>query len=163
MPASARAKPSAERLFISMRERIATHPSKRGTWREGTLRHFGLDDGGPVYATVTGQSPSPAVRHVVDDEAVFEIDGDYYTVDRIIPSGSDPQTDVLVLDGYEHVDGAERTSRRALQLRDLEALIADERVDLPFIGSARQFNLDRGWANGGRTLASLGITFGGDA
>lgn len=157
------AKAAVERLLIALRATQPAFPSRRGSWRGGTLHHFGMEDAGPVDPTVAGQVPSPAVRHLVDDGAVFEVDGDYYTVDRVIPSGSDPQADVLVLDGYEHVDGDERTSRRALQVRDIEALIIGDRVDLPFIGSARRYNLDRGWGNGGPTLDSLGLLTGGDA
>ena len=67
------------------------------------------------------------------------------------------QADLLILRGHEYMRCPERSSRRAMQVRDLEMLIERERVDIPFGPSARQFNLSRGWCLGGRTMASLGI------
>lgn len=154
------AKAVVERTLMAMHAANDELLKASQPWREEALRHFGLDPEAPANPLHAGQWPSPAVRQFIDREIPFEIDGDFFTIVRVAPSRSDPQCDVLLLEGYEHVEGDERATRRTLQLRDLEALIMTDRVNIPFVATARQYNLNRGWANGGRTMASLGIVFG---
>jgi len=105
---------------------------------------------------------SPAARAFIEG-ATFEIDGDLYWVDRVIPSGGGAQTDVLIVGGHESMRCDERTVRRAMQVRDVEELIEQDRASFLFGPNARKMNLSHGWSRGGRTLASLGIELGGEA
>lgn len=125
--------------------------------RTRTVRHFRIKRDGPLSAIDDDQPASPAVELFLAGDTVFEIDGDIYQVARLAPSSAGPQSSTVVIEGFEHVGCPERIVRRAMQVRDLEALVAEDRVDIPFGPSARQYNLDRGWANGSRTLASLGV------
>lgn len=105
---------------------------------------------------------SPAADRIIDGD-VFEADGDLYYVELVLPSTGGAQRDVLIIRGNERMRCDDRSARRAIQVRDIEQMIVEERIDFPFGPSAKQFNLHRGWGRGGRTLASLGIAFGGDA
>lgn len=105
---------------------------------------------------------SPAASKIMDGE-IFEADGDLYYVDEVFASDGGVQRDVLIIRGCEFMRCDERTARRAIQVRDIEQMIVEDRIDFPFVSSAKQFNLARGWGRGGRTLGSLGITSGTDA
>ena len=155
------AKPVVERLLARMRQ--AQSSAVRRPLREGPSTHFRRDPDRISGATdwPADDPVTPAARRMMDGET-FEVDGDFYTVEDVHPSTMGAQADVLVLRGFEQVRGDERTTLRAIQVRDLETLIDEGRVEIPFFGSARQFNLQRGWCRGGRTMASLGITFGDD-
>lgn len=102
---------------------------------------------------------TPAARLLMEGEP-FEIGGDLYSVEAVHRSTIGRQADVLILRGHELARGEEHSTRRAIQVRDLETLIDDDRVGITFIGCARQYNLSRGWCRGGCTLASLGIDLG---
>lgn len=105
---------------------------------------------------------TPAVLLLMDGEP-FQIDGDAYHVDRVLRSSRGPQADLLVLRGSEYTRCSLRSVCRALQVRDLEELVDQDRVHLTSGRSARRFNLDAGWGRNGRTMGSLGFTFGGVA
>jgi len=133
----------------------------------------------PATARIT-----PAARLAMGGEPMM-IDGDVYHVDQILPATrgkriqigldltdaedevltpGDTQRDVLVLRGTEYMRCDERSVCRAMQVRDLEDLIYQDRVEFPFQGySGRDLNLAQGWNRGGRTLASLGFTLGARA
>lgn len=151
-----------ERALAKMRH--AQRRAVRRPLREGPSTHFRRDPDRVSGATVSpADDPvTPAARRIMDGET-FEIDGDFYTVEDVHPSTTGAQADLLVLRGFEQTRTDERTTRRAIQVRDLETLIDEGRVDIPFFGCARQFNLEHGWCRGGRTMASLGITFDRDA
>lgn len=104
---------------------------------------------------------TPAVLLIMEGEP-FQIDDKFYDVDRVIPSAKGSQADLLILRDAELAHHPKRWVCRALQVRDLEELVCQDRVDL-FFGSAWRYNLDNGWGRNGRTMASLGITFGGAA
>ena len=109
----------------------------------------------PADAQVT-----PAVTMFVEEHAPSENDGDLYHVLAKLPSADGPRADVLILRGHEYMRCDERSTVRAIQVRDLEELIDQDRLDIPFGLGARDYNFARGWCRGGRTLASLGITSG---
>ena len=68
---------------------------------------------------------------------------------------------MLILEGTDYNDGDVRPVVRAIQVRDLEALIEDGQVDIAFGPNARDYNRARGWGrDGASTLASLGIARG---
>ncbi len=121
-----------------------------------------IDAPGCIESWPAATLVSPAAHRIIDGD-VFEADGDLYYVELVLPSTGGAQCDVLIIRGNERMRCDDRSARRAIQVRDIEQMIVEERVDFPFGPSAKQFNLHRGWGRGGRTLASLGITFGGDA
>lgn len=155
------AKPLVERAFASIRRSrraaVAHSATRTHEARRGRQRQFAPDPDGPFEPLPAGMPITPAVRMFISEQVPFEIDGDLYFVDRVLRSGEGRQADLLILRGHEYMRCPERSSRRAMQVRDLEMLIERERVDIPFGPSARQFNLSRGWCLGGRTMASLGI------
>lgn len=157
---SAAAKPHIERLLARMdrlRHRAAAHRLLPG----GRVSRFARDPDRPAGATEwpVDDPVTPAARLMLAGEP-FEIDGDIYSVEDIYPSDTGPQANILILRGYEHSQGEERSTRSAIQVRDLETLIDEDRVNITFAGSARQFNVARGWCRGGRTIGSLGIALG---
>jgi hypothetical protein len=83
---------------------------------------------------------SPAARLLVEHGIVFDIDGDHYTVDQHFEARTGPQADIIILHGVEYMNGPIRIVRRAIQVRDLERLINEDRVDIAFGPPARQFN-----------------------
>lgn len=153
----AAAKPALERA-ISRMKRNYRRASMRRPLPNGPATQFHRDpdreDGAPIWPA--DDSITPAALLFMKGEP-FEIDGDSYHVERVIASKRGQQADLLVLRGREHMRCKERTTRRAIQVRDLEDLIDQDRVVVMFGVSARQWNLDRGWCRGGRTLASLGF------
>lgn len=99
---------------------------------------------------------TPVVLLFMDGEP-FEIDGDSYHVERVLASNRGSQADLLILRGHEFMRCEERETLRAIQVRDLEDLVDQDRVELMFGANARRLNLDCGWCRGGRTLTSLGF------
>lgn len=129
--------------------------------RRGGATQFELNSDRPVDRLPARTPITPAIRLLTTGSEPFEIDGDLYYVEKVYASGRGRQADVLLLRGHEYMRCAERRTRRAIQVRDLEQLIDQDRVDIPFGPSAKQYNRSCGWTRGGRTLASLGILIGG--
>ena len=158
---SAGAKPVVELALASIRRSgrsaVAHSAARTRQARRGTHRQFAPDPDGPFDPLPAQMPVTPAVRMFIREQVPFEIDGDLYLVDEVFRSHEGRQADLLILRGHEYMSCPERSSRRAMQVRDLEILIERERVDIPFGPSARHFNLSRGWCLGGPTLASLGI------
>lgn len=176
---------AAERIFMSMKMLMLRDEEKRSAARRphraratgsaitatdpspasqhshdrwGTATHFQPDPDGP-FAPIPARTPvTPFIEFVIDGTEPFEIDGDLYHVETVWKSGRGCQADILILRGHEYMRCPQRNSRRAIQVRYLEELVHQGRVEIPFHGCARQWNLDRGWCRGSRTLASLGIT-----
>jgi hypothetical protein len=157
---SAVAEPQIERWFAHMK-RARRRVALRRLIPNGPATQFTRHPDRVAGATdwPADDPITPGARLLIRGEP-FEIDGDIYFVEDVHPSTVGPQADILVLRGYEYMRGEDRSTRRAVQVRDLETLIDDDRVFMPFIGGARQFNLSRGWCRGGRTLKALGIELG---
>jgi hypothetical protein len=66
----------------------------------------------------------------VEHRLVFRIDGGYYSVEHRFSSQLGVQRDVIILRGLAFVFARSRSGRLALQVQDLERLIAHDRVDL---------------------------------
>lgn len=165
-----------KRLLAALRRPLPTGPS---TQFDRDPDHEWGGAAWPATAKIT-----PAARLAMGGEPMM-IDGDVYHVDQILPAtrgksiqiGLDltdvedevltsggTQRDVLILRGTESMRCDERSVCRAMQVRDLEVLIDQDRVEFPYQGySGRDLNLARGWNRGGRTLACLGITLGAHA
>lgn len=104
---------------------------------------------------------SPAAQRIIKGD-VFATDGDLCQVKKVFPSIDNAQADVLIIRNSGYVQLDDRSSCRALQVRDIEQMIVDERIDFPSVCDAKRFNLSCGWGPGNRPLASLGIALGGD-
>ena len=83
---------------------------------------------------------SPAARLLVEQGIIFDVDGDHYMVDQRFKACTGPQADIIILHGVEYMSGPARIVRRAIQVRDLERLICEDRVDIAFGPPARQYN-----------------------
>ena len=125
-------------------------------------RQFWQDPDRSLFPLPANTPVTPAIRMFIAEKAPFEIDGDLYFVDAVMTATGGRQADVLILRGHEYMRCPERSSVRAIQVRDLEEYIDQDRVDIPFARSAKHYNLSRGWCRGGRTRGSLGITLGRD-
>jgi hypothetical protein len=97
---------------------------------------------------------SPAARRIVDG-ALFDLDGDHYWADDHFSCGGDPAGDVVVLRGVEYMRCVERQVRRAVQIRDIEAWIEEDRVDFAFGPAALDVNAAVGWIAAPNGVASL--------
>ena len=159
---SPRAKPAIERTLAAIRERLANGETPADDLLRRN-RQFRQDPDRSLHPLEADTPVTPAVEMLIEEAAPFEIDGDLYQVLAALPSGEGRQADVLVLHGHEYMRCEQRSAVRAIQVRDLEELIDQDRVDIPFGPSARDYNLSRGWCRGGRTVGSLGITLGGNA
>ena len=156
------AEPRIERTLRTIRERLADGETpaddilrrNRQFWQDPDRSLFPLEAATPV---------TPAIKLFIEQDEPFEIDGDLYHVAEVLVSDKGPQADVLIMRGHEYMRCDERSTVRAIQVRDLEELIDQDRVGIPFGPGARDYNLSRGWCRGGRTLGSLGITFGDGA
>lgn len=95
-------------------------------------------------ATASYAPVSPAAQHIIDGEP-FDLDGDHFYVDTHLGCGGDPIRDVLVIRGVEYMRCDERKVRRAVQVRDVELWIAQDRVCFPFGPSALGMNIAKGW------------------
>lgn len=87
---------------------------------------------------------SPAARKIIDGD-VFEADGDRCQVKKVLPSTSGAQPDVLIIRGRGWTRFDDHSACCALQVRDIEQMIVEERIDFPCVCSAKQFNLYRSW------------------
>jgi hypothetical protein len=90
---------------------------------------------------------SPAAQRIIDG-APFDLDGDHFYVDDHFKSYNEPTRDVLVIRGVEYMRCDERKVRRAVQVRDVEAWIAQDRVDFAFGPPALDLNHYWGWRAG---------------
>lgn len=156
---SAGANPVVERAFRAIRlARRRERRHRRGPWsrRAHLLRRLQRHPVIPARRAV-----SPATRLLIETGAVFDIGPDHLLVSARHRSNLGPQADVLILEGTDYNDGDVRPVVRAIQVRDLEALIEDGQVDIAFGPNARDYNRARGWGrDGASTLASLGIARG---
>ena len=156
------ARPAIERAWMTIRDRLANGESPEDDVLRRN-RQFWQDPDRSLFPLPARTPMTPAIKMFIATREHFEIDGDIYFVEAVLRARAGRQADVLILRGHEHVRCDERSSRRALQVRDLEELIDQDRVDIPFGTSARCYNLSRGWCRGGRTMGSLGINLGNDA
>ncbi|MDR6115055.1 MULTISPECIES: hypothetical protein [unclassified Sphingomonas] len=140
------------------------------SYRRVAVRRRSPDGPGPRIERKTGElsrirrwpaeTPvSPAARKIIDGD-VFAADGDLCQVEELLPSTGGAQADVLII--REWLELGERSACRALQVRDIEEMIVEERINFPFVCGAKEFNLSCGWGPGDRPLASVGIALGGD-
>jgi hypothetical protein len=138
----------------------AAQSDRKRTWRRSaTVRRLNPTRFRPPISAE--RNLSPAARLLIDTGSIFDIGPDHYVVDEIFPSTSGPQADVLVLHGMDDNDGDVRGSARAIQVRDLEAMIEEGLIVIAFGPNARDYNRSRGWGrNGERALTSLGIRRG---
>lgn len=94
---------------------------------------------GSVYAET-----SPAAQLIVAG-GFFDLDGDHFVVEDHFACGGDPGGDVLIIRGVEYMRCDERQVRKAVQVRDVEAWIANDRIGFPFGPSALGLNIAEGW------------------
>lgn len=153
---------AAERTLRTIRDRLANGETPEDDVLRRN-RQFWQDPDRSLFPLPADTPVTPAVTMLIDEQTPFEIDGDLYHVLAALPSDEGRQADVLVLRGHEYMRCDQRSTVRAIQVRDLEELIDQDRVDIPFGPSARDYNLSRGWCRGGRTMGSLGIFLGGGA
>lgn len=107
------------------------------------MRHFRSDPGNQPRPSPANRPVSPAAKLLVSEDVLFDIDGDHYWVDGLFGSTHGEQADVIILRGVEYMRCPERTVRRAMQVRDLERLIEQDRVDIAFGPSAIEYNRRR--------------------
>jgi hypothetical protein len=87
---------------------------------------------------------SPAARRIVNG-ALFDLDGGHYMVESRFPDGGDVTRDVVVIHGVEYMRCDLREIRRAVQMRDIEARIAHDRVEFAFGPAALDVNISCRW------------------
>lgn len=97
---------------------------------------------------------SPAAQRIMDG-ALFDLDGDHYWADAHFPDEEDAARDVVVLRSVEHMRRDQREFRRAVQMRDVEAWIDQDRIDFAFGPAALDVNISSGWTNVTRETEDL--------
>jgi len=97
-----------------------------------------------VLVDSTKAAISPAVQRIIEGW-LFDLDGDHFWIDRHFKHGHDPARDVLVLRGVEYMRCDQREVCRAVQVRDVEAWIEQDRIDFAFGPTALALNLALGW------------------
>lgn len=102
---------------------------------------------------------SPAAQKIIEGD-VFEADGEICQVEDVLPSTGGAQADVLII--RQWLGHGDCSACHAVQVRDIETMIVEDRIDFPFVCGAKELNLSCGWGFGDRPLASVGIALGGD-
>ncbi len=88
---------------------------------------------------------SPAAVAILSGELFGRTTGSVEVVEAHFSSGHDPLADVLVISRHHSEDNVERRSRIAIQVGDLEALIAAGEIRFLLGPSALDFNHSCGW------------------
>ncbi len=101
----------------------------------------------PVRADPSSYTISPAARAILRGAPFGRLNEERndLEVEAIYRSGSDPLADVIIVLRHDCHTGEPGHSRTAIQVRDLEALIAADEIGFIFGYGALHYNRKRGW------------------